>query len=318
VISGAPPEWLVDAARLNRVLSELRVALPKSVKTHGGEWHEALLGDRAGLAERFEAFVTTLRCLDRSSALHQGTALAYSAVGEEHLATVLRTLSRAARDRVATMLGSAKLQSLRDLLADPFPDLLGLTGRTSDENAHSCALAWLLDVRRAPTIAPRALQAMSAFLEDPLEWRRRLAKATDLGTVSIRREVMMGRESNDRDACDRIDLLISGPDFVIAIENKIWSQEHDNQTTTYSYWLEELPRETLSAGLFLTPDGYPAGCPTFKPVSYLELLGCLLEASVSGELPNAERSVLAGYVKTLASEILRNESRVARSLEDVE
>jgi len=126
----------------------------------------------------------------------------------------------------------------------------------------------------------------------------------------------MGRESSDASACDRIDLLISGPDFVVAVENKIWSHEHDSQTTTYWQWLDELPRETLRAGLFLTPDGCPPGCPAFRPLSYLELLGCLLEAPASGPLPAVERSVLAGYVKALATEVLRTESQVARRLED--
>ena len=306
---------MIDASRLERVLVALHATLPNAVKNYGGELHEALLGERAGLVERLRAFLEGLRSLDLTAS-HHGMTLAYNTVSQKQLASVLANLSLAVGNHVASLLGTTKLRSFRTLLSDPFPDLLALTGRSNDENAHSSALAWLLDIRQAPTVAPHALRALATFLNEPDEWRRRLADATAKGTVSVRREVMMGREASDLSACDRIDLLISGPDFLIAIENKIWSHEHDSQTVTYSHWLDELPSHTLRAGLFLTPDGVPAACPAFKAVSYLELLGCLLEAPAHITLPDAERAVLAGYIKALASEVLRNESRVARRLED--
>jgi hypothetical protein len=50
-------------------------------------------------------------------------------------------------------------------------------------------------------------------------------------------------------------------------------------------------------------------------VSYMDLLGCLLEGPASGAaLAAHEELVLASYLKTLAHHVLRTELRVVRAL----
>jgi len=145
--------------------------------------------------------------------------------------------------------------------------------------------------------------------DDSEEWRRALSAAFSSDTLSVRREYVFGREWLGSRDLERIDLAITGPGFTIAIENKLWSSEHDHQTDTYWGWLQSLPG--LRAGIFLTPRGSAASCPFFRPMSYLTLLRSLLEAPRIGPIGDAEELVLAGYVKTLAAGVLRTELRIA-------
>ncbi len=78
------------------------------------------------------------------------------------------------------------------------------------------------------------------------------------------------------------------------------AREHDDQTIAYWEWLAG--HRVEHAALFLSPAGFPAASENFKPVSYLELLACLLEGPIRTKPAPAEELVLASYVKTLAHE----------------
>jgi hypothetical protein len=121
---------------------------------------------------------------------------------------------------------------------------------------------------------------------------------------------------------------MSSPRFVLAVENKVLAREHGEQTRRYWDWLSKLaPVSTnpgqdqstkpgqfqshlkfLSAGLFLSPSGFPPASGHFKALSYLELLSCFLE-DLRATPTREEELVLSGYVKTLAAGILRSELR---------
>jgi hypothetical protein len=192
------------------------------------------------------------------------------------------------------------------------PDLLGVLGDEENENAHSKVLRWLLDYHSAPHIASAALNALVGVFDSPDEWRKRLASARAMESLTVRREVSIGPELVETSALDRVDILISGPDFMLALENKVHSTEHNRQTWTYWNWLERQPnrRASLRGGIFLTPTGSRAACHHFRSVSYLELLALLLEGPAQGPLPNDEEVVLAGYIKTLANRVLARELRI--------
>jgi hypothetical protein len=144
--------------------------------------------------------------------------------------------------------------------------------------------------------------------EQPEIWADKLHGAMATGTISVRREFVYGREWAGTDDLDRIDLLISGPSFVIAIETKLWATEHNEQTVSYWEWLQSVPG--LRAGVFLTPTGESASCPDFRPLSFMELLALLLDAPTNGTASQSEEFVLASYLKTLSKTALRGELRV--------
>lgn len=209
-------------------------------------------------------------------------------------------------------LDSRKMSVARSLLSHPVPDLLDVLGKTAEENAHSDVIRWLLDPREAKVIAPATLHALVERLFQPKEWQEwhtQISDAVRRHTLSVRREYVIPTEDANEEGQGRIDLLISGRDFRLVIENKVGSDEHDNQTILYWEWVKKEPVR-LKGGMFLTPVGFPAQDRHFKPLSYIDLLSCLLEGPAQTHVEGVEEAVLASYVKTLAAGILQQELHV--------
>jgi hypothetical protein len=113
-----------------------------------------------------------------------------------------------------------------------------------------------------------------------------------------------------------VDISISGPDFVLAIENKVWSREHHDQTQVYWDWIAST--RGLRAGLLLSPSGLAAKCPHFGSMSYLEMISCLVSAAAANPITQSEEIVLGSYLKTLARNIIPVEMRAVRELAALE
>lgn len=220
-------------------------------------------------------------------------------------------LQRGWQERIRQVLGVGNVGLVDRLLRSPAPDVLRILGKEGDENAHSDLIAWMLNPHRAPVIAPHALRRLAARLDDD-QWRARMADAVATDSLSVRREVVISREFGDGDDLARVDITVTGPGFIIAIENKVWSYEHSDQTQTYWDWME--PMRCLKGGLFLSPSGMDARCAKFKPLSYLELVSCLIEGPSIAPMSNSEEIVLGSYLKTLAREIIQVEMRAVREL----
>jgi hypothetical protein len=149
-----------------------------------------------------------------------------------------------------------------------------------------------------------------SVLPEPHQWHARIDAAVAAGLVSIRREMRIGRELANSDDLCRADIVLSGPGFVLVIENKVWAHEHSDQTTTYWEWLSSM--RCLHGGLFLSPSGLTASCSEFKAVSYLDLVSALLEEATGAKtLSSPEEIVLASYLKTLARYIVPVEINAA-------
>jgi PD-(D/E)XK nuclease superfamily len=226
------------------------------------------------------------------------------------LAPTFATLQDALAQRLERILGPGKIAAVRRLLAHPVPDLLGLLGKTHDENMNSAILGWLLDPRKTPGIAFPALSRLVSWLPEPEVWRASFQECIANDTLCVRTEYTIAREWTAEQRLDRIDIVVSGPRCVLAIENKIRAREHDAQTESYWAWLE--PLHLLRGGLFLSPGGLPALSPGFKEISYLELLSCLLEGPVGSTLAPSDEILLASYVKTLSRGPLQPELRCIR------
>jgi hypothetical protein len=310
------PAWLVDAGKLEELLTRLTHALERPPSFSASLNPSLLAYDRASIGDSISAVSESAR--QTHVELRQAlTAFSTASVDRAHqarLTSLVNELTTLWSVRATMTLGMRRSAVLRRLLGDPAPDLLGVIRREDDENSHSDVLRWLLDPRKAPKLAPVALRALVGRFREAERWRTALAEGIALGCVSVRREVIVGYDMGQDENRARIDLVVSGPDFVIGIENKVWSLEHDEQTHSYSRWLDSL-RVPLKAGIFLTPSGMPAASSSFRPFSYLELVGCLLEAPTADTISPREERVLAGYLHTLRRRILRAEFNAILELE---
>jgi hypothetical protein len=302
--------WMVDLPRLRWTLDSLRSGLGNVPSLSAEVDPAALLHDTAALAQCVRA---VLDKVDHGELTHR---LAASRLATEYrdperyrrLDATLRDLHAASQRRILGALGEARSRTAIRLLGSPIPDFLSVLGRADEENSHTDILRWLLDPSEAPAVAKATLLGLARRFDQPEVWGDKLQGAIASGTVSVRREFVYGREWESTDALDRIDLVISGPGFVIAVETKLWSAEHNEQTVSYWEWLQAVPG--LRAGIFLTPTGDSASCVDFKPVSFMELLALLLDAPARGEVSQPEELVLASYLKTLGKTALKAELRI--------
>ncbi len=302
----------VDAGVLRSTLDRLRGALDRS-QAMPSIPTSALVHDRKAVADSLRFIIGRLGAMDLTAVqAMSGVMREYRTAHDAgKLREVFSSLQRGWQERVRRVLGIDKVPIVARLLASPAPDLLGILGKEDDENAHSDLIAWLLNPRKAPVVAPHALRRLAARLDHD-HWRSRIADAVATDSLSIRREVKIAREFGDGSDLDRVDITISGPGFIFAVENKVWSREHGDQTQTYWSWLE--PMRCLRGGLFLSPSGMTASCSEFKPVSYLELVSCLVEGPSIAPISNSEEIVLASYLKTLAREMIQVEMRAVREI----
>lgn len=309
-MSGAPLPFAVgrpDPLHLNKTFDRLRELLAAYTAPTAGP----AVGDfdRARVLASVQAVLDRLAIASESELrLNSGRLTPWLSEHVPELSSTLRGLQAALASRLERLLGPGKIDTLRQLLGQPVPDFLGLLGQTNHENLNSAVLRWLLDPREAPSIAPPALSRLVGWLNEPDSWRQSFQEAIANDSLCVRTEYTIAREWTEEQRLDRIDIVVSGPRCVLAIENKIWAREHDAQTESYWAWLEPLP--LLRGGLFLSPAGLPPLSPGFRAISYLDLLSCLLEGPVRTQPSSREELVLASYVKTLSQGPLRPELRL--------
>lgn len=327
----------LDLDALRQTLDDVRDALsrPSIVSASGA----GLGHDRASVLRGLEEIANAASRTDLA-ARSAVAAVADAYQPEAALAsarTVMADLDVALARSVEHRLGRERCTRLARLLRYPSPNLLGIFRKERDENAHTDLIAWLLDPKRAPHVAPAALHHLCSHIPSPAigpragaeaieEWRRRIAAAVRSGVLSVRREYVFGREWEGSNSLDRIDLVILGHGFTIAIENKVRAGEHNEQTRAYWAWLEAhrnkrhfndeqetravASSDHLIAGLFLSPNGVPASCTSFQSISALDLVAALLAAPDEGRT-ETETVVLSAYLRTAASVMLRAEARAA-------
>jgi len=167
----------------------------------------------------------------------------------------------------------------QEATADDF-NLLDVMNLAGDELRHSMLLAWLLDHRLNDygTHAQGSL-GFRLFLEEfklPVAWARK--------PYSVYREVSGVRS--------RIDVRIQAPgSFIIDIENKIWSDEGDDQTNHEWKDLQDKAGELKIANVhafFLTPDGRKAENANFEPVKWKQIAHLLELFAVEAKPPEVK------------------------------
>lgn len=300
------PAWILDASALRSTLDAVRSALARTGPA-ATELAGVLLHDRPRLVRSVRDVLAAAGAIDLSArGALSGMVSEYRNPEQlQRLRSLFEALNDAWLRRLSARFSSEKVRCLRALLHRGSPDFLAVLDKARDENTHSQLIRWLLDPRTAPAVAPRALRHLVSGFEGASAWAEVLERALARDVVSVKREFTIGREWGGDDL-DRIDLVVSAPGLVIAIENKTYSVEGRSQTWAYWRWLSSLPG--LKAGIFLTPSGVAAECHHFRSISYLDLLDSLIVADLDA-LSSDEAAVLASYVRTLVNSTVRTELR---------
>jgi hypothetical protein len=185
------------------------------------------------------------------------------------------------------------------------PNIFNILNLGNHEIRHSSFLAWLLNPHETH-------QAGSFFLKHFLlviatDHRNELEpldiESFEFDNVEIRREW--------RD----IDLLIITKQFVVCIENKMWSEEHSNQLQRYKNTVDRYFPLHDKVFVFLSPYGKESSekevYSTFSYGKINELIQQLL-LTKKEELPQSVQSHLLDYQQLIQQNIMTKDDDVSK------
>lgn len=142
-------------------------------------------------------------------------------------------------------------------------------GKFHDENAISDYLAYILD----PQLNGVGHQPLNRFLEII----NSSISLSEIDNVNIEREFTL---PNNR----RIDFLITiNEESIIAMEHKVFSEEHGDQTWDYERELKKCFPDYMDdiTYIFLSPTDKKPLNPAFTPISYRQLVSALKKVNVN-------------------------------------
>lgn len=210
--------------------------------------------------------------------------------------------------------------------------ILDIYGIARSETHHSKFLAWLfnpneshntgeLALRKLLNIAVRRGIEQNNQSEDFLWVKKRVLTSASLSSTSTS-NVQVLTESyveaqGKKGAKGRIDILIQNVELGtepinIVIENKIYSNEHDEQTTTYFEGInKKFPKpKNRNIFLYLTPksnwempkeDGPSCTCKDFIEINYQDILTEVLTSILEEPISSATRIAIEDYIHCITS-----------------
>lgn len=198
--------------------------------------------------------------------------------------------------------------------------------KARNENTHSAFLAWLLNPQSGHGLKDYALRKLlrlysthEAAQLDELWLNTLLVGNYTLDEVEVDTEkpIKNGRmdifvkasitpkskDTNDDE---------NGRNLLLCIENKIYSKEHDEQTTLYHKYLTSIEKDSnsdispLLIEIFLAPDGeYEISANSFVHITYGELLADVIEPLLNvNYITNYAATYIEDYIRVLGRPFL--------------
>jgi hypothetical protein len=209
------------------------------------------------------------------------------------------------------------IEKLSSLIKDPTlerldltlskPNLFEILRISHAEIRHSNFLAWMLDPQQSHNLTDTFLKW---FLKDVFS-DQRVTWINEFRVDSlVTSDLIIHREYRS------IDLLLETPDFVVIIENKMWSKEHSNQLNRYKTIVEkEFPTKN-HAFVFLTPyaespeqDEDKDTYVTFDYESIVRILDIILE-TYGHSISEKVRTYINDYISVVRRYIMQDDEAI--------
>lgn len=179
------------------------------------------------------------------------------------------------------------------------------------EFCHSNLLAWLFDPRQNHGLQERFLK----------RWLQEVLRTPDLPLVDIDsysfESVKVSREWN------YIDLLVrignsDDKALVVAIENKVWSNQHSNQLARYRELITETYPDAQCVFILLSVSGEIPADRNFHIATYEQVLKALWDTlnDPSSAMDEEPHSIIKQYIEIIRSRLMPNSEieKLARSI----
>lgn len=215
-----------------------------------------------------------------------------------------------------------------------FPEILSIGRR---ETSHSSFLAWLFNnngnhqlgnfalIKLLEIVVRRSIRQDKVYLDSTLK-NAILTDSLVINSLSVNTEQAIKTSSKKN---GRIDIVMKAnveiPDSTVKIirviiENKISSNEHDEQTQTYFDYYEKIKsgnEEEINLYLYLTPisslelsflDQPECSCKCFIQINYQDVLDYILEPALENiNIPDKTKFIITEYIQTLSQPSLQEE-----------
>ena len=208
--------------------------------------------------------------------------------------------------------------------------ILDIYGIARSETHHSKFLAWLFNPNESHNTGELALRkllniAVRRGIEQNnqsknFQWFKKAVLTSASLSLTSASNVQVLTESyveaqGKKGAKGRIDILIQnvelGTESInIVIENKIYSNEHDEQTTTYFEGINKKFPDKKNIFLYLTPksnwempkvDGPSCTCKDFIEINYQDILTEVLTSILEEPISSATRIAIEDYIHCITS-----------------
>jgi hypothetical protein len=206
-------------------------------------------------------------------------------------------------------------RSYANLLKDPLtiqleellkkPNIFKVLGLENYEIRHSSFLAWLLDPHETHQFGDHFLKN---FLYTILKDSRSKLIEKEITDVNIS-HVTVRKEWN------QIDLLVITNDFVVCIENKVWSGEHSDQLKRYKQVVNDYFPFRKKVFVFLSPYGKESSeIDSYVNLSYGHIFNILNELldKKEGELLPEVIGHISDYCNILNMHIMEEDDKASR------
>ena len=208
--------------------------------------------------------------------------------------------------------------------------ILDIYGIARSETHHSKFLAWLFNPNESHNTGELALRkllniAVCRGVEQnnqskDFQWVKKTVVTSASLSLTSASDVQVSTESyveaqGKKGAKGRIDILIQNVELGtepinIVIENKIYSNEHDEQTTTYFEGINKKYPKSKNIFLYLTPksnwempkeDGPSCTCKDFIEINYQDILTEVLTSILEEPISSATRIAIEDYIHCITS-----------------
>ena len=185
------------------------------------------------------------------------------------------------------------------------PNIFSILKISRNEIRHSNFLSWLLNPKDSHGLGDIFLKRFlrEVFSSDKFEGISQVdVEGLDLTRVDVLRE------------WNNIDILISTPELVVCVENKVFSRDHSNQLLRYRKIVEEhFPNKTKTF-VYLNPEGEESSeeVENYYPLSY-EFIVETLERIIEVYIDSMKMQVvqyIKDYVTTLKQDIMGTDKLV--------
>ena len=185
--------------------------------------------------------------------------------------------------------------------------IFDILGSVRSELKHSNVLAWLLDANGSHGLGKEVIQKLIIKIAadgasecEIMDW-----SFLDYTTQKVIREWHPNKENS-------LDILITfcneggTIDHVLAIENKIDSNEGDSQTLRYSKELEKAFSRAKIIKVFLSPYSKVPEDETWYPMSYSTMVD-IIEAVDTNQMEDVKRILIEDYKRVIRRDIMTDD-----------